>query len=147
MASRLMALRIVAATAALGAGTLFGALPAQAQEMGPALGDCGNASGLAYKYGPVEAVSTVNDNVAGIYLYATPHATCVQGRVEGPPGAEIWLDRCDSSGANCTGFIGYRTAGSDGFMDTGIWNDDGFLARACGSSGANDHDIVCTPWA
>ncbi|WP_410594235.1 hypothetical protein [Amycolatopsis sp. lyj-23] len=37
----------------------------------------------------------MNDNVAGIHLYATPHATCVQGRVIGPPGAEIWLDRCN----------------------------------------------------
>ncbi|MET8850853.1 hypothetical protein [Amycolatopsis sp. NPDC004625] len=145
MAARLTTWRIAAAAGALIAGTLSGAVPAQAQELRTTLGDCGNASGLALKYGPVEAVSSVNDNVAGIYLYATPNATCVQGRVLGPPGAEIWLDRC--SGANCTGFVGYRTAGSDGFTDTGIWNDNGFRARACGSSGANDHDIVCTSWA
>ena len=120
MATRLMALRIAAATAALGAASLAGASQAQALERTVALGDCGNASGLALRSGPVEAVSTVNDNVAGIYLYATPHATCVQGRVLGPPGAEIWLDRCDHNYANCVGFIGYRTAGRDGLIDNGI---------------------------
>lgn len=143
MAQRLMGLRVAAATVILSAGALFSAIPAQAHEMA-SFGDCGGTSSFQLKYGPVEAISTVNDDVAGIYLYYSPGSACVQGRVEGPQGAEIWLDRC--SGSDCAGFLGYNTASSDGLADTGNWNDNGVRSRACGSSGANDHDIVCTDW-
>jgi hypothetical protein len=143
MARLMMKLRIGAAALVLGAGSLSSAVPAQAR-VAAIPPDCPRGTNYTVKFGPVEAVSTVNDNVAGIYLLVSSNDACVQGRVEGPLGAEIWIDRCQ--GSSCTGFLGKNKIQFGSLADTGNWNDQGVRSRACGSSGANDHDIVCTPY-
>jgi hypothetical protein len=42
--------------------------------------------------------------------------------------------------------MGLKIAAATTILSAGNRNDSGLRSRACGSSGANDHDIVCTDW-
>ncbi|GAA1666586.1 hypothetical protein [Fodinicola feengrottensis] len=121
-------------------------IAAQAAPAGdPGCGSPGDAQQVDYK--PV--YSTVNDDVANVYLFYSPSTKCVMGRVTGVyehgEAPEIWLDR--GSPSNYTGMLGKASIISpSNVAQTGWFNDNGVVARACGTSGPDDHDITCTKW-